>query len=96
MRANQSQSRVRCRLATCLVSAGSHHSTPVSRFFDVARFWREMLPVLPRLDDGKLGLINAKRVQRALRACLLTDSAFQPSDRRLSRSHGRCSSGRCA
>ncbi len=59
-----------CATAACLVNTAEHRSVPLTRMFDVEQFWSDMLPLLPNLQDGKVGLINAKRLQKALRACL--------------------------
>jgi hypothetical protein len=64
-----------CAAATCLVNTAQHQSVPLTRVFDVEKFWAEMVPLLPNLQDGKVGLFNAKRLQKALGACLLPDVA---------------------
>jgi hypothetical protein len=64
-----------CGMATCLVNSGRHRSVPLTRLFDVERFWFETQSLLPRLQDGTVGFINAKRLQKALRQCLRADEA---------------------
>jgi hypothetical protein len=64
-----------CGMATCLVNSGSHRSVPLTRLFDVVRFWFETQTLLPRLQDGTVGFINAKRLQKALRQCLRAEEA---------------------
>lgn len=64
-----------CALATCLVSGGPHQSVPVTRLFDVLRFYDETKSLLPRLQDGKVGMLNGMRLRSALKSCLRTDEA---------------------
>lgn len=64
-----------CGMATCLVNSGTHRSVPLTRLFDVERFWFETHSLLPRLQDGTIGFLNAKRLQKALRTCLKVEQA---------------------
>jgi hypothetical protein len=67
-----------CATATCLVNTTQHRSVPLTRLFDVEKFWVDMVPLLPHLQDGKVGLFNAKRLQKTLRACLQSDIDLWP------------------
>jgi hypothetical protein len=66
-----------CAFATCLglhalqstlliqtVNTDSYNSVPVSRLIDAAKFFTEMKAIMPRLQDGKIGLINAQRIKK--------------------------------
>jgi len=56
-----------CGFATCLVNTDkSYLSYPVTRLFDFEKLFLDLKPLLPRLQDGKIGLINAKKTSQNL------------------------------
>lgn len=53
------------RFVTCLVNTDkSFYSYPVTRLFDFGKLFQEVKQLLPRLQDGKIGLVNAKRLRK--------------------------------
>jgi hypothetical protein len=61
-----------CAFGTVLVNTEkTFDSTPLSRILDVNRLQAQLRPILPRLADGKVGLMNAKRLQRAFQSSIL-------------------------
>lgn len=54
-----------CGYATCLVNTDkSFYSYPVTRLFDFKKLFADLKPILPRLQDGKIGLLNAKKLHK--------------------------------
>lgn len=54
-----------CGYITCLVNTErSFISYPVSRLFDFQKFFTLIKPLLPRLQDGKIGLYNANKLRK--------------------------------
>jgi len=59
-----------CGFATCLVNTDkSYLSYPVTRLYDFQKLFEEMKQVLPRLQDGKIGMMNAKKLRKIFQSC---------------------------
>ncbi|PRP80922.1 hypothetical protein PROFUN_11363 [Planoprotostelium fungivorum] len=54
-----------CGYITCLVNTEKlFTSYPVTRLFDFEQIFEEMKPILPRLQDGKVGFYNANKLRK--------------------------------
>lgn len=54
-----------CGYMTCLVNTErSFISYPVTRLFNFDKLHSEMKPLLPRLQDGKIGIYNATKLKK--------------------------------
>lgn len=54
-----------CGYVTCLVNHGkSYMSYPVTRLFDFEKLFLGVKKILPRLQDGKIGLMNAQKLKK--------------------------------
>jgi hypothetical protein len=54
-----------CGFWTCLVNTEkSFYSYPVTRLFDFGKIFQDMKAILPRLQDGKIGLFNARKLKK--------------------------------
>ena len=61
-----------CLLATVLVNTSTLRSIPLTHLVDVQRLYHALLPVSARLSRGEsLGVLQAKRVQSAIKACMI-------------------------
>jgi len=59
-----------CGYIACMVNTEkSFTSYPVSRLFDFEKLFNDMKPVLPRLQDGKIGIMNAKKLKKIFMDC---------------------------
>lgn len=59
-----------CGYATCLVNTKkSFVSYPVTRLFDFYKLFSDLRPILPRLQDGKIGIYNANKLHKIFLAC---------------------------
>jgi len=68
-----------CGFITCLVNTDrSFISYPVSRLFDFEKLFNELKGVIPRLQDGKLGLMNAQKIRKAFQTCANTNKGPLP------------------
>jgi hypothetical protein len=55
------------RFITCLVNTEkAFTSYPVTRLFDFEKLFLELRPILPRLKDGKIGVMNATKIKKVM------------------------------
>jgi len=68
-----------CGFATCLVNTEKlYQSYPVTRLFDFSKLFLELKPILPRLQDGKIGLINATKLRKIFQNCVFPNKGELP------------------
>ena len=67
-----------CAFATVLCNTRRLHSVPVPRFFDVPRFFRNVLPLMGKLEqEQSIGLLLGARLKWILKKCPIK-SPFLP------------------
>ena len=59
-----------CGFITCLLNTDrSFISYPMSRLFQFEKLFNDLKPLLPRLQDGKIGVYNATKLKRVTMKC---------------------------
>jgi hypothetical protein len=54
-----------CAFFTCLINTEkSYTSYPMTRLFDFESLFNQMIPMMPRLQDGKIGLWNGRKLKK--------------------------------
>lgn len=62
-----------CAFAVCLVNSRKLHSVPFSRMFDIARFFRNLVPLLPKLCEEQITWLLAQRLRWIIKKCVLSN-----------------------
>ncbi|EGG14018.1 hypothetical protein DFA_11780 [Cavenderia fasciculata] len=57
-----------CGFGTCLMNTDSHTSRPINRLFNIGKFYKEILPILPQIEE-KIGFINGLRLKSIIKSC---------------------------
>jgi len=54
-----------CAFFSCLINTEkSYSSYPMTRLFDFESLFTQMIPMMPRLQDGKIGLWNGRKLKK--------------------------------
>jgi len=61
-----------CAFVAVLATAGSLHSEPLAKYFDLEKFYREVTPLLPqmRANNYRIGVSVGTKLKRLLKKCL--------------------------
>ena len=69
-----------CAFGTLLLNTKRLHSVPLPRIFDVGRFYRNMLPLLPQFEkEDSIGFILAHRLKWIIKKCPVLPNPFLSS-----------------
>ncbi|EFA80882.1 hypothetical protein PPL_06471 [Heterostelium album PN500] len=59
-----------CGFATILMNTDTITSRPINRLFNIGKFYREVQPLLPSLDE-KIGFFNGLKLKSIVKSCHL-------------------------